>query len=78
MFSDYKDECQKIDEKVLSYTSYKRELTSLNISFAKLGIEDCEIYAEHKVYTEATTSSGIPSDYDDKKDVHDKKALGVV
>ena len=50
MYGSYEKLCEKENVKALSLSSYSRKLKSMNISFAKLGHEECEIclgYEEH-------------------------------
>ena len=53
MYVDYVEECKKDEQRCLSYVSYTRELKSQNISFAKLGNEECEICDEHQLHVVA-------------------------
>ena len=50
MYDAYKKKCGLEDHKVLSLSTYTRKNKSMNISFAKLGHEECEVcikYDEH-------------------------------
>ena len=42
MYSDYVNECKNASKRQLSYVTYTRQTRELNISFAKLGTEECE------------------------------------
>ena len=52
MYSDYVDNCNIESAKCFSYVKYSRKIKELNISFAKLGCEECELCDEHKVHLE--------------------------
>ena len=50
MYEAFKNKCDLKDHKVLSVSTYARKIKSMNISFAKLGHEECEVcikYNEH-------------------------------
>ena len=50
MYDAFKNKCDLKDHKVLSLSTYTRKIKSMNISFAKLGHEECEVcikYDEH-------------------------------
>ena len=50
MYDACKNKCELKDHKVLSLSTYTRKIKSMNISFAKLGHEECEVcikYDEH-------------------------------
>ena len=42
MHKDYLLDCEEVNRKPYSYVKYCRVVNSMNISFAKLGIEECE------------------------------------
>ena len=48
LYDDYKKTCEKDSRKTLSLSSYQRKLKKLNISFAKLGHEQCEPCLKHE------------------------------
>ena len=48
MYESYIKHCGGKAEKALSLSSYNRKLKSRNISFAKLGHEECEICIKHE------------------------------
>ena len=37
-------------QKILSYMSYWRQIKQMNISFAKLGVEECKLCDEFKIH----------------------------
>jgi len=47
MYKDYSESCQ---EPPISYVSYGRQVRDMNISFAKLGDEECETCESHKMH----------------------------
>ena len=42
MYSDYVNECKNASKRQLSDVTYTGQTRELNISFAKLGTEECE------------------------------------
>ena len=59
MYEDYKISCQEEDRKVYSYITYWRIIKEMNISFAKLGTEECEVcdtYRIHRDYKKQETN----------------------
>ena len=50
MYEDYKISCQEEDRKVYSYITYWRIIKEMNISFAKLGTEECEVCDTYKIH----------------------------
>ena len=47
MYRDYVQECEEENMKAYSYSVYQKKVKSFNISFAKLGEEQCEDCDEH-------------------------------
>ena len=52
----YKNFCESYNEIKISYHLYRRQLKSLNISFVKLGEEECEICDGHENHLMQTHS----------------------
>ena len=50
MYTDYKRCAAEAGQKILSYMSYWRQIKQMNISFAKLGVEECEFCNEFKIH----------------------------
>ena len=50
MYDDYKLFCAEFDRKCLSYLTYWREVKAMNISFAKLGSEECELCDKQRLH----------------------------
>ena len=50
MYEDYKLHVEEAGRKCLSYVTYWREVKSMNISFAKLGVEECEVCDQYKIH----------------------------
>ena len=50
MYANYVEECRKDSRIEKSYVTYSRQIKDMNISFAKLGCEECEICDEHKIH----------------------------
>ena len=50
MYTDYKRCVTEVGQKILSYVSYWRQIKQMNISFAKLGVEECELCDEFKIH----------------------------
>ena len=50
MYTDYKRCAAEAGQKILSYVSYWRQIKQMNISFAKLGVEECELCDESKIH----------------------------
>ena len=50
MYDDYKLCAEEISRKCYSFVKYWRVLKSLKISFATLGVEECEICDEHQIH----------------------------
>lgn len=78
MYRDYVAECEKIDVKSFGYSVYQKTVKQMNISFAKLGVEQCEECDEHiqhlqkegLVSTEAEPDNNVdeePGDSSEKK-----------
>ena len=57
MYESYKKHCAEKEEKALSLSSYSRKIKSTNISFAKLGHEECEICIKHEEHKCTATES---------------------
>ena len=56
MYDAYKKKCELKDHKVLSLSTYTGKIKSMNISFAKLGHEECEMcikYDEHSCLSDS-------------------------
>ena len=74
MYASYKKHCAEKEEKALSLSSYIRKIKSMNISFAKLGHEECEIcikHEEHKCI--ATESQNVLCECCHRQEEHQKK-----
>ena len=68
MFDDYKKQCIKHNHDPVSYPRYAKEVSSLNISFAKLGDERGEVCEEHKIHIKVSSSTLIENgNTDDRK-----------
>ena len=52
MYEDYEICCQENNRKVLSYITYWRVIKTMNISVAKLGIDECETCDEYRIHKE--------------------------
>eukprot|EP00111_Clytia_hemisphaerica_P021639 TCONS_00063646-protein len=50
MYEDYLDQRKENNENAMSYVQYTRIVKSQNISFAKLGDEECEMCESHKLH----------------------------
>ena len=50
MYEDYKNCMMERGHKIMSYMTYWRQVKEMNISFAKLGVEECEICDEFKIH----------------------------
>ena len=59
MYEAYGKVCEKAERKVLSLSSYTRKLNKMNISFAKLGHEQCETCLKHEVHGCVASSEHI-------------------
>ena len=69
MYEDYLDVNRENNQKIISYVSYTRIIKELNISFAKLGDEDCEVCETHKLHLQnAKEAMSNDNDNDRKKD----------
>ena len=53
----HRDYSERDDVRKVSYWAYERELNNLNVSFAKLGCEDCEVCAAQKEHMKIHTST---------------------
>ncbi len=55
MYDDYVERCTAGDgSESVSYVTYTRQISSMNISFARLGNEECEICDQHKIHLQNT------------------------
>ena len=54
MYDDYILNCKNVEFRVIGYLKYLKVISSLNISFAKLSDEQCELCQEQKKYMFAT------------------------
>ena len=59
MYRDYLAECDEEGAKSFSYSVYQKRVKSLNISFAKLGVEQCEECDEHVNHLKETSQMSI-------------------
>ena len=50
MHADYEDECKKNEIRSVTYQRYTKEISEMNISFAKTGDERCEVCEEHNMH----------------------------
>ena len=50
MHTDYKNDCEEMNKKAFSYMTYWRAIKNMNISFAKLGVEECEECDSFKIH----------------------------
>eukprot|EP00111_Clytia_hemisphaerica_P019495 TCONS_00057496-protein len=50
MYEDYLDQRKENNENTMSYVQYTRIVKSQNISFAKLGDDECEMCESHKLH----------------------------
>ena len=50
MYANYVEECRKDSRIETSCVTYSRQIKDMNISFAKLGCEECEICDEHNIH----------------------------
>ena len=55
MWNDYLADCERDNAKSFSYSVYQKQVKSLNISFAKLGVEQCEDCDEHLNHLKLTS-----------------------
>ena len=53
----HRDYFEREDVRKVSYWVYERELNNLNVSFAKLGCEDCEVCDAQKEHMKVHTST---------------------
>ena len=78
MFEDYLNIEREPDEKPLSYCKYARLVSDLNISFAKLGDEECEMCETHKIHLrEVRKTETRDKSEDRKKDYYSSKSGSV-
>ena len=54
MYQDYVYECEEDSLKSFCYSVYQKRVKELNISFAKLGVEQCEDCDEHVTHLKET------------------------
>ena len=74
MYESYKKHCAEKEEKTLSLGSYSRKIKSMNISFAKLGHEECEICIKHEGHKcTATESQNVLCECCHRQEEHQKK-----
>ena len=50
MYVNYKRCAVEAGQKILLYVSYWRQIKKMNISFAKLGVEECDLCDEFKIH----------------------------
>ena len=58
MHKDYLLDCEEVNRKPYSYLKYWRVVNSMNINFAKLGIEECETCDSFKIHREEIENQG--------------------
>ena len=71
MYANYVDECKNTSP--FSYVKYTRQIRELNISFAKLGSEECEICDEHMVHLKRNVKNNDISNESEEANRRSKK-----
>ena len=72
VYESYKKHCAEKDEKALSLSSYSRKIKSMNISFAKLGHEECKICIKHEEHKCTATSQNVLCECCHRQEEHQK------
>ena len=71
MYQDYIADCEEDGLKAFSYSVYQKKVHSLNISFAKLGVEQCEDCDEHLNHLKETAQTTDDVETQDPQDEHE-------
>ncbi len=61
MYQDYENDCKERGWKSLGYISYYRQVKAMNISFASLGCEECELCDGYRIHIEESTKENTDS-----------------